>query len=59
MSFAIPGEVRKKLGTVLGVVGLIIIIAGLATGYIDVSLWGLFIAFTGQAIILQERKRPG
>lgn len=59
MSITIPREIRRKLGLVLGVIGLIVIIAGLATGYIDVSLWGLFIAFTGQAIVLQERKRPG
>lgn len=52
-------EIKRRIGTVLGAVGLVIVIAGLATGYIDVSLWGLFIAFTGQAIILQEKKRPG
>jgi len=50
---------RKRLGMGLGIVGLIMIIAGLAAGYIDVALFGLFVGFTGQAVILQERKRPG
>jgi len=50
---------RKRLGIGLGVVGLIMIIVGLAAGYIDVALFGLFVGFTGQAVILQERKRPG
>jgi len=50
---------RKRLGMGLGMVGLIMIIAGLAAGYIDVALFGLFVGFMGEAIILQERKRPG
>lgn len=50
---------RKKVGIGLGVIGLIMIIAGLAIGYIDVALFGLFISFMGQAIILQEHKRLG
>ena len=50
---------RKRLGMGLGIVGLIMIIAGLAAGYIDIALFGLFVGFTGQAVILQERKRPG
>jgi len=50
---------RRRIGIGLGVVGLIMIIIGLATGYIDIALFGLFVAFTGQAVILQERKRPG
>lgn len=55
----IPKALRIRMALILGVVGLILIIAGLATGYIDVALFGLFIGFTGQAIVLQERKRPG
>lgn len=50
---------RVRIGLILGIIGLVIIIAGLVTGYIDVALFGLFVGFTGQAIILQERKRPG
>jgi len=50
---------RKRLGMGLGIVGLIMIIVGLAAGYIDVALFGLFVGFMGEAIILQERKRPG
>lgn len=50
---------RIRVGLVLGAIGIVLIIAGLATGYIDVALFGLFVGFTGQAVILQERKRPG
>lgn len=50
---------RTRIGLALGIIGLVLIVAGLATGYIDVALFGLFVGFMGQAVILQERKRPG
>jgi len=37
----------------------VLIVAGLPTGYIDVALWGVFLGMTGEAILLQERKRSG
>jgi len=59
MSLQIPKVWRKRLAIALGVIGLIMLVVGLATGYIDVSLWGIFVGMTGEAIALQERKRPG
>jgi low temperature requirement protein LtrA len=59
VSLQIPRIWRRRLATVLGIIGVIMLVVGLATGYIDVSLWGIFVGMTGQAIVLQERKRPG
>jgi len=59
MSLQIPKVWRKRLALALGVIGLIMLVVGLATGYIDVSLWGIFVGMMGEAIALQERKRPG
>jgi len=59
MPLEIPKVWRRRLALVLGVVGLVLILVGLPTGYIDVALWGIFLGMTGQSIILQERKRPG
>lgn len=59
MIITMPRDIRRKLGLVLGVIGLMVQIAGFAIGYIDMSLRGLFVVFTGQAIILQERRRLG
>ncbi|MEM4061620.1 MAG: hypothetical protein QXY11_02055 [Desulfurococcaceae archaeon] len=59
MSVTIPRALRRKLAITLGIIGLILLVVGLATGYIDIALFGIFVGFTGQAIILQERKRPG
>jgi uncharacterized membrane protein HdeD (DUF308 family) len=59
MSIQIPKTWRIRLAIALSVLGLLLIIVGIPTGYIDYSLWGVFLLFTGQAIILQERKRPG
>ncbi|MCS7099185.1 MAG: hypothetical protein RMH84_00715 [Sulfolobales archaeon] len=59
MSLAVPKNWRRNIALALGAIGIIMIVAGVATGYIDVSLWGVFAAMMGQAIMLQERKRPG
>ncbi len=59
MPLEIPKMWRKRLALALMVLGLIMILVGLPTGYIDVSLWGVFAGMVGEAIILQERKRPG
>ena len=59
MPLEIPKVWRRRLALILGAVGLILILIGLPTGYIDVALWGVFVGMTGQAILLQERKRPG
>jgi uncharacterized membrane protein HdeD (DUF308 family) len=59
MPLQIPRTWRRRLAIALGVIGVIMLAVGLATGYIDVSLWGIFVGMTGEAIVLQERKRPG
>jgi uncharacterized membrane protein HdeD (DUF308 family) len=59
MPLQIPRIWRRRLAIALGVIGVIMLAVGLATGYIDVSLWGIFVGMTGEAIVLQERKRPG
>ncbi|MCL7390077.1 MAG: hypothetical protein LZ173_09155 [Thaumarchaeota archaeon] len=59
MPLQIPRIWRRRLAIALGVIGIIMLAVGLATGYIDVSLWGIFVGMTGEAIVLQERKRPG
>ncbi len=52
-------EIRRRLAIALGIIGIILIVIGLPIGYIDVALYGLTIAMIGEAIMLQERKRPG
>jgi hypothetical protein len=59
MPLQIPRTWRRRLAIALGVIGVIMLAVGLATGYIDVSLWGIFVGMIGEAIVLQERKRPG
>lgn len=59
MSLKLTRERRRKIGYALGIIGAVLIVIGIPIGYIDVSLIGLTIAFMGQAILLQERKRPG